>query len=624
MKKKARKKTRKKAKIKRPAPSVTPSPKQQTLTIQQSLDLGVRHQNAGDFEKAKAIYVLILKADPDHPVALQLLGVIAHQVGENDIAVELITKAVTIKPAYEEGHYNLGIALKEQGKLEQAIASYHKALALNPDNADTHYNLGNALKDLGKFDEAVTSYRQAIAIRPDFPDAYCNLGYGLLQQKKLNKAVASFRKALAIKPNYAEAHSNLGQALLELGKPDEAVSSYRSALAIKPDFVEVLSNLGLALQEQGQLDAAMSSYEEALSIKPDHAEAHNNLGLVFQELGKLDKAMGCYEAALAIFPDFTEARNNIGMLQLLMGDFQNGWENYAWRWKSKDASLRPRPYQQPLWDGSSLAGRTIFIYPEQGLGDVIQFARYLPLVAAQGCRVHFEIQNPLYRLFEGNVLADSLLRANQTPPQFDCHAPLLNLPQLLQTTLQTIPQNDGFPEVTSELKNQWSKHFNPGDGFRLGIVWAGNPDHKNDRNRSIKGEFFQSLTNIPGLSVYSLQVGREGEAAHLFADKVTDLSPLFTDFADTAAAISHLDLILSADTSVAHLAGALGKPVWTLLPFMPDWRWLLDRDDTPWYPTMRLFRQKERGDWNDVLQRVGEALVPQLQEFRNGKTPERG
>lgn len=614
MKKKAHKKPPKKTKTKRSGSSVKPSPKQQNLTIQQALDLGTQLQNAGDFDKAKAIYVEVLKADPNHPVALQLLGVIAHQVGQNDIAVELITKAVAIKPDYEEAHYNLGIALKEQGKLEQAVASYQRALVIKPDNADALYNLGNARKDQEKFDEAIASYRQALAVRPDFAEAHCNLGYGLLQLKKRDEAVACFRQALAIKPNYAEAHSNLGQALQDLGQLDEAVSNYQMALAIKPGFVEVLSNLGLAFQEQGRLDAAMAKYDEALAINPDHAEAHNNLGLAFQELGNLDKALACYEKALAIVPDSPEARNNIGMLQLLTGDFQNGWENYAWRWKTKDASLRPRSYQQPLWDGSALEGKTIFIYPEQGLGDVIQFARYLPLVAAQGCRVHFEIQNPLYRLFEGNSFAESLLRAKEMPPHFDCHAPLLNLPQLLQTTLESIPGNDAFPEASDQLKAQWRKHFDPGDDFRLGIVWAGNPDHKNDRNRSIKGELFRSLSDIPGLSIYSLQVGREGEAARLFGDEVTDLSALFSDFADTAAAISHLDLVVTADTSVAHLAGALGKPVWTLLPFMPDWRWLLGRDDSPWYPTMRLFRQQERGDWDGVFQRVCEELLRTLQE----------
>jgi len=589
-----------------------PSPEQQTLTIQQALELGVRHQNGGDFTRAKAIYVQILQADPNQPIALQLLGVTAFQVGEIDIAVEFITKAVTIKPDYDEGHFNLGIALKAQGKTDQAIASYRRAVAINPDNADAHYNLGNALKDQEQFEAAMTSYHLALATNPNFAEAYCNLGYAQQQLKKLDDAVASFQKALTIDPDYAEAHSNLGLALQDLGQLDEAVASYRTALGINPEFVEVHSNLGLALQQSGLLDEAMTSYYKALAIDPDHAEAHNNLGLAFQELGMLESAFESYNRALSIVPDSAEARNNIGMLQLLTGDFQDGWQNYAWRWKTKDTALRPRNYEQPQWDGSALAGRTIFIYPEQGLGDVIQFARYLPLLKAQGGKVIFEVPRPLHRLFEGSGLADNLIEAKQTPPPFDCHAPLLDLPQLLNTTLETIPAKASFPEAPEQLKQQWGERMDSAEGLRLGIVWAGNSDHKNDRNRSIDGELFQLLAEIPGVSVYSLQVGRDGEAAHLFADNVTDLAPFLNDFADTAAAMSHLDLIVSADTSVVHLAGALGKPVWTLLPFMPDWRWLLTRDDTPWYPSMRLFRQQKRGDWNDVLQSVGEALIERL------------
>ena len=598
-----------------------PSAEQPPLSVQQALDLGVRHHNAGDLAKAKNIYSQILQADPNQPIALQLLGVLAHQVGKNDFAIELISKAVTIKPDYDEGHFNLGIALKAAGRLEEAAASYRKALAIKPDNADAYYNLGNALEELKKFDDAATSYRMALAVRPDFAKAHGNLGYLLQKQKKLDDAVACFRQALAIKPDYAEAHSNLGLALHDLGRLDEAVASYRSALAIDPEFVEVHSNLGLALQELGQLDEAMNSYYRALAIKPDHTDAHNNLGLAHQELGQIEHAFNSYNRAIAITPDSAEVRNNLGMLQLLTGDFDAGWANYAWRWKTKDAASLPREYPQPFWDGGPLQGRTIFIYPEQGLGDIIQFVRYLPLVAAHGGRVLFEVPKPLLRLFEGSRLVENLVRENQAPPPFDCHAALLDLPKLLNTALATVPGNDRFPEASPELRQQWAERLPASRDVRLGIVWAGNPKHKNDRNRSIDGNLFQLLAEIPWVSVYSLQVGRDGEAGRLFADKVVDLAPFLGDFADTAAAMSHLDLIVSADTSVAHLAGALGKPIWTLLPSMPDWRWLLARDDSPWYPTMRLFRQKTRGDWNGVLQGVGEALMAQRTNPQNGFSP---
>lgn len=596
---------------KQPAAPQNPSPNQQSLSIQQALDLAVKFHNTGDLGKAKNIYMQILQADPNQPIALQLLGVLAFEDGQLDIAIEFINKALAIKPDYDEAHYNLGVALKEQGKLEQAVASYRRAIAIRPDNADVHYNLGNALKDQGKFDAALNSYRAALNIRPDFSQAHCNLGYAQQQLKKLDDAVVSFQNALAINPDYAEALSNLGLARHDLGQLDAAVENYRAALVISPEFVEVHSNLGLALQGLGKLDEAMSSYYKALAIDPEHAQAHNNLGLAFQEMGMLDNALDCYKRALSIVAQSAEAHNNIGMLQLLTGDFINGWKNYAWRWKTKDGTLRPRTYDQPAWDGSPLDGKTIFIYPEQGLGDVIQFARYLPLIKAQGAHVIFEVPKPLHRLFEGSGLADALVN-KEDRLRFDCHAPLLDLPQLLNTTLDTIPGDDAFPQARGELIEQWSKRFQPGHNIRLGVVWAGNPDHKNDRNRSIDGKLFQLLAEIPGVSLYSLQVGRNGEATRLFDDKIIDLAQHLSDFADTAAAISHLDLVVSTDTSVAHLAAALGKPTWTLLPFMPDWRWLLNRDDTPWYPSMRLFRQVERGDWNGVLQRVGEALVEQI------------
>ena len=442
------------------------------MTIQLDIDLALRHHTAGRLPQAESICQQILQSDPNQPVALHLLGVIAHQVGKNDTAVDLITKALTFKP------------------------------------------------------------------------------------------------------DFAEAHSNLGNALKELGKLDEAVASFHKALTIKPDFAEAHNNLGGTLQKQGKLDEAVASYRKALTIKPDYAKAHSNLGI----------------------------------LQLLLGEFQDGWGNYTWRWKVKDYGLSLRDYKEPIWDGSTLEGKTILLYPEQGLGDTIQFARYLPLVEALGARVLVEVQEPLYRLFEGSKFADNLVGINQPLPPFNCHAPLLDLPRLLNTTLETIPGCDSFLKASPELREQWADRIRPSENIRIGVVWAGSPTHKNDRNRSFDSAFFRPLTEIPGVSVYSLQVVRDGESARVLGDKATDIAPFLTDFADTAAMMSNLDLIVSADTSVVHLAGTLGKPVWVLLPFNPDWRWLLERDDSPWYPTMRLFRQSTIGGWAGVFDEISEAL----------------
>ena len=528
-----------------------PSPGQQTPTIQQSLELAVRHHNAGDLAKAEGIYQQVLQADPNQPIALHLLGVIAHQVGNHDTAVDLINKAIAINPDYAEAHNNLGNALQVLGRLDEAVASFNKAIAIKPDLAEAHSNLGTALQDLGRLDEAVTS----------------------------------FHKALNIQPDYAEAHSNLGVALQKLGKLDEAVASHHKALAIKPDL----------------------------------AEAHNNLGAVLQDLEGPDEAVASYRKALAIKPDYVQAHKNLGLISLLMGDFETGWPEYSWRLLEDDSVLKIRAYPQPLWDGSDLGGRTVLLYAEQGFGDTIQFLRYLPMVAAPGTDkggdVILQCPPPLTRLFEAAPAADGIqlvTKIGDTP--FDLQAPLHDLPGLFATTLYTIPADVPYLRPPGDTPPA----LETSGGFKVGLVWAGNSKHKNDANRSVGFERFQPLLDIKGVDFYSLQVGersRDIGAPGLSGldGKISDLGKDLGDFADTAAAVGQLDLVITVDTSVAHLAGALGTPVWTLLPWVPDWRWLLDRDDSPWYPTMRLFRQPAAGDWDAVIGEVGAALRDQVE-----------
>jgi len=578
------------------------------MTIDQAISLAIEHQNAGRLPDAENLYNHILAAMPEHPIATQLMGVLAYQVGKVELAVEYISKAIEIQPDYAEAHYNLGKALKDLGRMEESVASYKKAIDIKPNDVDSHYNLANTLKDMERFDDAMASYRKAISIKPDFAEAHSNLGVVFKELGQLEDAIECYNQALAIYPDYAEAHSNLGLAQQDLGLQDEAMESYRKALAINPQFAEVHSNLGLALQDQGQVEEAMECYYKALEIKPDHAQAHNNLGLAFQELGQMDRAAQSYNTALSFAPDSPEAHNNMGLFQLLMGDFENGWENCAWRWQTGDKPAEPRQYDAPFWEGEPLEGKTVFIYPEQGLGDTLQFARYLPIIEAGGGNVVFEIPSPLHRLFEKSDFAKYMVKEGEVPQQFDCHAPLLDIPQFMKTTFDTIPVQESYYVVEPELQKQWVERLARDEKFRVGIVWAGNPEHKNDHNRSIDPALFQLMTDLADVSVYSLQVGKDGEAKSVFGTQVTDLAPHFKNFADTAAAISQLDLVVSVDTSIIHLAGALGRPVWTLLPFIPDWRWLMEREDSPWYPSMRLFRQQTRGDWNGVLQDMLHAL----------------
>ena len=521
-------------------------------------------------------------------------------------------------PTYDlQGLIQKGIQVHQAGQLPEAEAIYRQVLDVEPDHADANHLLGVIADQAGRHEIAVLLISKAIKKNPIDAAYHCNLGNALHEQGRLDEAIASYRKALAIKPDYAEAHSNLGNALHEQGRLDDAVASCRKALGIKPDLAGAHSNLGNAFTDLGRLDDAVASYHKALALKPDFPEVHSNLGTALKKLGRFEDAAASYHKALAIEPDFPEAHENLGRLRLMMGSFQDGWEDYAWRWRVKDSPLHPHDYEKPFWGGSDLEGQTIFIYPEQGLGDVVQFVRYLPLVAARGGRVVFEVPPHLVRLFQGIDGADTLLRGGEPLPPFDFHAPLLDLPRLLNTSLETIPSHDFYLKAAPELEEAWASRLGPWEEFRVGIAWAGNPNHKNDRNRSMEPSLLQPLTEIPGVSVYSLQVGRNGEAVRLFSDNITDLAPFLTDFAETAAVMSNLDLVVSVDTSVVHVAGALGRPVWTLLPFIPDWRWLLERDDSPWYPTMRLFRQEKRGDWKGVIERVSQALTDQLENTRN-------
>ena len=502
----------------------------------------------------------------------------------------------------------LAVQHHNAGRFPQAKQIYQQILQSEPDQPVALHLLGVTAYQEQEHTLAVDLITKALAIQPDYADAHRNLGSVLRDLGRSDEAVASFHAALAIRPDYVDAHTNLGSVLRDLGRLDEAVASYHNALAIEPDHAGTHNNLGNALRALGRLDDAFASYHNALRVDPDHAGAHNNLGNAFRDLGQLDEAFASYQKALAIRPDHADAHKNLGHLQLLTGDFQSGWDNHAWRRRATPHALRPRQYEGPLWDGSGLEGKTLFVYPEQGYGDAIQFARYGPLVAERADRVVFGVLDPLFRLFASLGHGIDLLASGTPPPPFDCHTPLLELPRLLQTTLQTVPADVPYLTAAPALEEQWAARLGPREAFRLGIVWAGNPNHFNDRNRTIEPALFRLVTTLPDISVYSLQVGREGEARRVFGNGVSDLAPQFTDFAETAAAIKNLDLVISVDTAVAHIAGALGRPVWILLPFMPDWRWLLERDDSPWYPSMRLFRQETRGDWQSVIERVREAL----------------
>jgi tetratricopeptide (TPR) repeat protein len=376
---------------------------------------------------------------------------------------------------------------------------------------------------------------------------------------------------------------------------------------LKPGLFEAHNNLGTALQLLGRMEEAEASYRRTVALNPGFAQAHNNLGAALAALDRGEEAEACYRRALALKPDLASAHMNLGIARLRLGDFEQGWREYDWRLQT--AEFRSSVRSQPLWTGGPLTGKTILLYAEQGMGDTLQFLRYCPLVAAKGARVVLEVQPALARLAAGTAGAGAVLAAGEALPEVDLCCPLLSLPQRLGTGLESIPADIPYLCADSALARRWAREIAPAPGLKVGLVWAGHPDHKNDRNRSVALERLRPLLATKGVSWFSLQVGgRAAEIGGLPPGTIADLSARLEDFAETAAAISHLDLVISVDTAVAHLAGALGRRCWVLLPFLPDWRWLQAREDSPWYPSVRLFRQQRSGDWDTVVARAAEEL----------------
>ncbi len=547
------------------------------LAIQHALDLALRHHQAGRLAEAEEIYRQVLAQQPDHPDAIYGLGMIALQVGHHDMAVDLIRRAISLKP----------------------------------DHAEAHFNLGNLLNDRGQHDEAIAAYRQAIALRPNYAEAHGNLGNVLRAKGRLDEAIAAFRQAIAFKPNFAEAHSNLGISLREKGQQAEAVACCRQAISLRPNYLEAHITLGNALKDKGQLDEAIAAYQQAIRINSDCAEAHYNLALAFKDKRQLDEAIAAYRQVIRLKPDGAVAHNNLALALLTRGYFREGWEEHEWRWKWTDFPTLPRNFPQPQWDGCPLEGRTLLLHLEQGFGDAIQFIRYLPLVAQRGGKIIVECHTELRRLFQTIAGTSQIVTRGQPLPAFDLHCPLLSLPRVFGTTLASIPQVVPYLSPDPALAEAWRQKLGaPGRELRVGLAWAGNPKFKGDRTRSLNLQQLSPLANARGVKFYSLQKGRAGEQTKNppAGLEMLDLGPELNDFADTAAVMSQMDLIITTDTSVPHLAGALGRPVWVMLQFVPDWRWLLEREDSPWYPSMRLFRQPSRGDWDSVITRVVDAL----------------
>ena len=591
----------------RPTDQTEPSPDQMNAIF--------RLYDSGEMGKAEQACKKMLALFPQASTVYSVLGATLISQGKTEQALKVYDKAIQLKPDYLDAYYNRGIALQNLGQVEEAIESYDKVIELNPDYAQAHNNRGNAFIDLGHIVGAVKCYDQAIQLNPDYAEAYNNLGNAHKELGQLEEAIKKYDKAVQLKPDYAEAYYNRGIALNEFDRLEDAIKSYDRAIEIKPDYAEPYHNRGIALKELGKVEEAIKSYDHAIQFKPDFVKAYNNHGLALQDCGRLEEAIKSYEQALQISPKYYSARYNRSLAWLLGGKLQQAWPEYEFRFKAFED--QKRTFRKGIqWKGEPLEDKLVFVYPEQGTGDIIQFMRYLPLIKKLGGKVIFEVRQPLVRLVETFKGYDKLWTHKQNRDlssinRFDYHVAIMSLPGLFNTTLENIPSASPYLSADNKLLRMWQTRLASKELFKVGIVWAGAGGHKKDHMRSIRLSDFKVLKDIKGLKLFSLQKEKHAKWTDIDPGEVVDidLGAKIIDFADTAAIIENLDLVVSVDTSVVHLAGALGKEVWTLLPYSPDWRWMLNRNDSPWYPSMRLFRQPSPCDWKSVLQAVRKALI---------------
>jgi len=461
----------------------------------------------------------------------------------------------------------------------------------------------------GRFAPAEGLARAVLRLRPEEPASHLLLARVLDRSGNADAAIDSYAAALALDSGLPRAAFRRANLLRLAGRAEEAVAAYRSMLDRTPDHVDGWINLGVTLHGLARWAEAATAWERARMLDPRRAETHKSLGMALERLGRLDDAETALRTAIAAEPDHPGAHLNLALLRLRRGDLAEGFREYAWRLRTPSFPARPRRFGRPQWDGGDPAGRTILLHAEQGMGDAIQFLRYAAPIAARGARLLLEIHRPLLALVRrlpGNV---ATLPLGAPLPPFDMHASLVDLPAIMGTSIETIPADIPYLDADPERVAAWRERLGGGVGLRVGLVWAGNPDHPNDRARSLPPAALAPLFEVPAVRLFSLQVGPGAAGlAALPAARITDIGPALTDFAETAAAMAALDLIVTVDTAPAHLAGALGRPVWTLIADPADWRWMLERTDSPWYPTMRLFRQTRAGDWAEPVRAVAAAL----------------
>ena len=577
--------------------------------ILQLLQTGLNHHQSGRADEADAAYRKVLAAAPGNVDALHLLGVLEAQRGRLEQGIALLKQATATAPQMGDFHRHLAEVLAQAGRHAEALAGFAAAIQINPRDPAARSEAAASLLSLGRNAEAVEQLRIAAQLLPNDAAALGNYGYGLSRAGRSNEAIEILRRAVEIDANCASAWMQLGEAIWRTGDWDAAVEPTRRAVMLKPNEPRTLIVHGNALQTAGELEEAARVYERASQLDPNSFDAHSNLALTLLKLGEAERALAMYDEILRRWPQITDALANRSLALLTLGDFERGWTEYEARWKSPHfASVQKLPAKR--WEGEEIRGKTIVLVSEQGYGDTIQFVRYAPLVAERfgatvivSCPAEVE---PVVKTVRG--ISQVVRTGTPSAISFDVHAPLASLPGIFRTRLDNIPAD--VPYVSAELQRveRWRQQLADDENVKVGIVWAGSRAHQNDRARSCRLADFAPVANVAGATLYSLQKGSGEREIDESPFKVIALGEQLHDFGDTAALLECLDLFISIDTSVVHLAGALARPVWTLLPTGPDWRWMLGREDSPWYPTMRLFRQPRFKDWRSVMERVAEQL----------------
>jgi tetratricopeptide (TPR) repeat protein len=581
------------------------------FNVPQAIQRGLDFQRQGKLAEAEKLFTDVIAVRPDYFEALNMLGLIKLHRRDFVGALRMMGAALQARPRSPEVLLNYGLVLNELGRHDEALVTFDLVLSIKRNSVEAHNNRGAVLERLGRDAEALACFERALAVKSNHVDALYNMASVLRKLTRYDEALKYFDRVLLLKPDHVNAHNNRGLALDGLNRPEDALAGYDRALKLAPRNLEALNNRGNVLQKLSRHSDAIACYDFALTINSGHPEVLNNRGRSLSILGQHREGLNSTLRATAAKPDYVDAHWNASLMHLRLGEFQNGWKKYEWRWKRGEGLKKLRIYPQPLWLGETpAAGKTILVHHEPGFGDTIQFARYASLLAQQGAKVVLEVQPPLKALL--SQIAGVEVIGNGDPiPEFDMHCPLMSLPLAFGTTIDTIPADVPYLAAPASRTERLEALLPPRQGLRIGLVWSGNATHKDDHNRSISLARLGPLLEAPGVQFVSLQKELRDADAQLLAQdaRMTDLGRHFGDFDDTAAAIDLVDLVISVDTSVAHLAGAMGKPVWVVLPFCPDWRWLLERDDNPWYPTARLFRQPAIGDWDSVIARLTEALA---------------